>query len=595
MFLIFGPQLLDRRMACRAPLLLRPLLRLLPPLLARGELVSQVVREDSSEGRVRSGIERGPLRATARSSAQPAALDIAQGVPNREQRGAALEQLLAGYPQRRVVVEDIKTAPERTQHEVIFPTLDREITHRDRRHAAGELDPLPPAVDCEVRPELGAHKQQLRIDVVLGDTVDDVARWQVASDVSPRPPAIGAAEHVGYKVAVLMIVERGEHGVGVVPRGGQAAYVGHLGHARKRLDLPPVSAAVLGDLDQPVVGADVDQPLGERRLRQRNAVAKPRCVVVLGDRVGGLNPAHDLQGVTIEAARQVVADDRPTVAAIVGAEQSVGGEIQSPVIVRTEDQRRVPVPAIGLLARGLPRLDIRPLAAAPVEAHQAAVLPLAVDNVRIFRVNLRLVAVAANRDEPVFVRDTDAVARARRAAQCGVVLRAAIDVVERRGVVDADAVELRDRQVGLETPVLAAVKTLIHAAVTANEQVVGVARVDPERVIIHVAVLARHALERLPAIFGHVQERIQGVDPVHLARVADDLVVVLGAGRLVVATLLPGLTTIHGSEEPALVIGRLDDGVDDVRIGGRDVQADSPHVYLGQPLGELAPGFARVG
>ena len=61
--------------------------------------------------------------------------------------------------------------------------------------------------------------------------------------------------------------------------------------------------------------------------------------------------------------------------------------------------------------------------------------------------------------------------RARRSAERAVVLRAAVDVVDRRRVVDFDVVELRHRQVGEVLPQPAAVPGLVEPAVAAFEQV----------------------------------------------------------------------------------------------------------------------------
>ena len=65
-------------------------------------------------------------------------------------------------------------------------------------------------------------------------------------------------------------------------------------------------------------------------------------------------------------------------------------------------------------------------------------------------------------------------------------------------------------------------------------------------------------------------------------RIDDEVGVVL---RLLVerVPLLPGDAAVGGAEDAALLVGRLDDGVDDVRIGRRDRQADAAEVAAGQP------------
>ena len=158
------------------------------------------------------------------------------------------------------------------------------------------------------------------------------------------------------------------------------------------------------------------------------------------------------------------------------------------------EERRVPVPAQGRVARPGLRLDVDLLARLPVEPHEGAVLRLGVDDVGVARLDRGEEAVAPLRDEPVLVPDAVDVVGPRRPAEGGVVLRAAVDVVEGLRVVDRDPVELRHREVRLELPRRAAVPRLVDAAVVAVQEVVGVLRVDPEGVVVDVlGLLARLA------------------------------------------------------------------------------------------------------
>ena len=237
--------------------------------------------------------------------------------------------------------------------------------------------------------------------------------------------------------------------------------------------------------------------------------------------------------------------------------------------MRAQDQRRVPVVAQRLLARADHRPDGDRLAAAAVVAAQIAVLGLRVDDVGVLGIDPGLEAVAADGDVPVVVGDAVGAGGARRTAEGEVVLGAAVDVVERLVVVDGDLVELGDRQVGEELPGGAAVTGLVQAAVTADQQAVGVVRVDPHGVVVDVLGDHRHAAEALAAVLGDVQPGVQGVDPVGVLRVGDDLLVVLGTARDVVAALLPVGAGVGRAEEAAGVAGRLDDGVQQVGIDRR--------------------------
>ena len=146
-------------------------------------------------------------------------------------------------------------------------------------------------------------------------------------------------------------------------------------------------AAVLRYLDQAVVGAGVEQPFLLRRLGQGGDVAVERGRDALGDRVRAPDFAHHRQLIAVELARQVAADRFPGVAAVVAAEELVGGEVEPGVGMRADDERRVPVPAQRRLPLARLRLDADALAGAPIVADQDAVLGFGVDGVGILRID----------------------------------------------------------------------------------------------------------------------------------------------------------------------------------------------------------------
>ena len=166
----------------------------------------------------------------------------------------------------------------------------------------------------------------------------------------------------------------------------------------------------------------------------------------------------------------------PGGAAIVAAEELVGGEIDPRGRVRAQQQRRIPVPTQGRLAFARQRLNAHGLVGAAVEADQPAVLAFGVDDVGILGIDAGMEAVAALRDEPVGVGDAVGAARSRRSAEREIVLGAAIDVIERSGAVHGDVVELGDGQVRLEAPVDAAVVAFVDAAIAADQIVARVLR-----------------------------------------------------------------------------------------------------------------------
>ena len=85
--------------------------------------------------------------------------------------------------------------------------------------------------------------------------------------------------------------------------------------------------------------------------------------------------------------------------------------------MRADEQRRVPVPFVGGLACRRLRREEHSFLRAPIIAHEAAILVLRIDNVRIARIDLRFVSVAAQNDVPIGIRDPVYERGARGAAQ----------------------------------------------------------------------------------------------------------------------------------------------------------------------------------
>ena len=234
--------------------------------------------------------------------------------------------------------------------------------------------------------------------------------------------------------------------------------------------------------------------------------------------------------------------------------------------MRADQKRRIPVEDVRRIARFGARFDIDILTAESIMPHEPTVLPLTVHDVGVFVVDLRLKAVAAHRDEPVFVRYRTA-SGARRHAQRIVVLRSAIDVIERLGIIDADAIELRQRQIRFVLPVCGAVPRLVHTAITPDDHVRCIVRINPQRVVIDMAVAPLRTRETLAAIGCDHQERIEDVNLIYIMRIAHDLVVVHRRGCRSAVALRPALASIGGTEESAFAFLRFDHGIDHIRIG----------------------------
>ena len=93
-------------------------------------------------------------------------------------------------------------------------------------------------------------------------------------------------------------------------------------------------------------------------------------------------------------------------------------------------------------------------------------------------------------------------------AQGVIVLGATTNVIEREVVVGLHAIELRKRQVVDMAPGLAAIPAGIDAAVAPNNKVIRVCRIDPQRVVINMAMLGGKRGKTLACILGHCGESV---------------------------------------------------------------------------------------
>src|SRR6185369_12312896 len=217
----------------------------------------------------------------------------------------------------------------------------------------------------------------------------------------------------------------------------------------------------------------------------------------------------------------------------------------------------------------------------------------AVDDVGVPGVGDDVAALAARRHLPVLRAGARAVRDVGDAQGRVVLLRAQEPVGE--GVVGRDAVELCRRLVPLGRPGGAAVGRHTGAAVVRLDHPQRVVGGDPEVVV--VAVRGADRRPALAAVLRLVELDVDDVDRVLVLGIGVDAAVVPGALAQVAALahLLPGIAAVVRAEDPA-VLG-LGDGVEVLRVGGGDGDADDPQGPLGHAglPRQLVPGVAAVG
>ena len=110
-----------------------------------------------------------------------------------------------------------------------------------------------------------------------------------------------------------------------------------------------------------------------------------------------------------------------------------------------DKNRRVPIKTFTRFVFTGLRLDMHDLARCSVDTGKVTFLPFGIHDIGISRLRRRLVSISKQRNEPVRISNAVAVIRAGRAALGVIILRPAIDVIERLGVIDGDLIELGDR------------------------------------------------------------------------------------------------------------------------------------------------------
>ena len=192
-----------------------------------------------------------------------------------------------------------------------------------------------------------------------------------------------------------------------------------------------------------------------------------------------------------------------------------------------DEQWGVPVPPVGLFAFLFDGFDRQILPAAAIKAHQSTVLALGINDIGIGGIYLRLEAIAGGGDVPVGIDDAIGRGVAAGSAQAQIVLCAAVHVVEGIIVVCRHLVELGHRQIGLEIPGFGVIKSLIDAPVAADQEVVGIVRIDPYAMVVDVLVEFAQVADRLAPVAAHFIVYVGNVNPVDIMRIAGEFLVVV--------------------------------------------------------------------
>jgi len=89
--------------------------------------------------------------------------------------------------------------------------------------------------------------------------------------------------------------------------------------------------------------------------------------------------------------------------------------------------------------------------------------------------------------------------------------------------------------------------------------------------------------------------RFNGIDLVHILRIAKNFVIILWAARYMGTHFLPCCTAIYGTEETTALTGRFNNGIDIIRVNRGNRQSDRSDISSGETRFQLLPCFSSIG
>src|SRR5690349_8495748 len=241
-----------------------------------------------------------------------------------------------------------------------------------------------------------------------------------------------------------MSVERRVDGSFISRRRYDTTHVRHVRNAGELVDLRPRYSTVATDLNQSVIGSNVEKPLSNRGFIDGADVSKIRRSRMTCDCIVRPGLSHQWKLVAVEMPGHVATKLLPCIAAVGASIQVLRSEINRVVIMRRNHYRHAPVVPEIHLAEFRLRLNRFLLARPDIVTDYSTILVFRVHSVRISRFDGRIESIAANGHIPVTVRDSLPIASLTRAGPAVVVLQAAVHIVERLAVIEIDRVVLRD-------------------------------------------------------------------------------------------------------------------------------------------------------
>ncbi len=131
------------------------------------------------------------------------------------------------------------------------------------------------------------------------------------------------------------------------------------------------------------------------------------------------------------------------ITSIVASEKTVCCEINAGMRMRADQYGGIPIPAESRFTLTRLRLDIQHLPILAIETDKTAVLRFGINDVRVFGIDLREKSITDRCYEPIGIANSADIHGSGWTAEAQIVLRSAIDVINRKAVIDSHAVKLR--------------------------------------------------------------------------------------------------------------------------------------------------------
>ena len=270
---------------------------------------------------------RGVVRNGGRLRDRPEAVDIAW----REQMRVGCQNLRRHLLERSNVIQNPKATPVCCQGQVVKALLHRNPIHGSMRQPALQRLPGFAIVERNVQAILCSQVKLPFAHGILANAMR-VAQHAVRNavrDLRPRFPVIRGL--IGERITIvhLMEIHRDVCRSRVVARSFDIAHRSPIREIRNVFcDVGPVLPAIARDLHVPVIGTCPNQAgffgrFGDCKHRSR----------IFHANIVRSEPARDSHAALV-VARQVRADDLPTIAAVGGDVHKLAADIDFVVVVR---------------------------------------------------------------------------------------------------------------------------------------------------------------------------------------------------------------------------------------------------------------------